>query len=438
MRTRAVLAIGLILASTNPSFAEPPLKPNSSENASAEQKSTEPIRIATAPPLSAEQIASVFRLGSPTTDPPSEKTVVASLSEATSSSSVDDELQHWIEQLGSTEFALREQATARLRQIGRPALLALRNTAEAHTDIEVRMRASDIADGISEGETAGRIDSFLAGNDVGLEGWPVARRILGDGMRIREVYVDLVMRHEAVAKSLAASTSERASALRSAIISVQRGMFVEQRLPTEADAIALLLLVNDRDVTVNGVDEGALFSVLQKEVSSILLKDAQFSKPFRNLLAGWMTRPDVTNRQEMLWFAMSAEIEEALPLATSTIERSGDPTTLSMAAQATATFGDQKMIKLLQPLLDDERPAAEQQYAGGTIVQAQVRDAAAAAIILLSDNKLSEFGLNEGATHPKYSFIVQEIGFPVEDPAPRTKMLEMVRAKLVSVDPDAS
>lgn len=407
-------------------------------------------RVVARPPLPIDQIASAFSGiesfpddQASSDESPSQRQAEAVETGAGQSSKNPSRLEplsQWIEQLGSTEFAEREKATANLRRIGLPALTLLRETAADHADIEVRMRASDIAEGIVEGESAGRIDAFLAGKDVSLDGWNIATKILGDGVRIRELYVDLAMRHEDVARSLNGSAADRHEALRSAITRIQRGMFVERRLPTQSDAIALLLLVNDRAVVTNGVDEGALFSVLQKEVSALLLKDPQLAQPFRNLLAGWMTREDVINRQEMLWLAMSWDLQEIMPLVLGTLRSDKDPVTLSMACQAMSRFASADATKHLQPLLTDERPASEQQYssqrfAAGTIIQAQVRDAAIAAIVLIQGEKLSDFEMNDDARHPKYGFIVQEIGFPVDDPKPRAEVINRVEVELLDRQP---
>jgi hypothetical protein len=417
-------ALGFFFCLVSPIQAEPPgtNEPNRQQ------------RIQSLPPTPAAEIASVFesRKAGGAVEP--------TIEDSTDSNdrSPRKQIARWIEQLGSIQFAEREQATAGLRAVGRDALSSLKETAANHDDLEVRMRAADVAKGIVQGETAGRIDAFLAGQDVGLEGWPVATKILGDGLRVRELYVDLVMRHEDVAQSLMGSSTDRAQALRLAIVQIQRGMFVERRLPTEADAIALLMLVNDRNVPVNRVDENALFSVLRKEASSLLLRDPQLAEPFRQLLGGWMTRSDTSNRQEMLWFAMSWDLQEARPLVIRTLEDSSDPATLSMAAQAASRFATLEDLAKLKPLLDDERPAAEQQYAGGTIVQAQVRDAAMAAIILLSRKKLSAFGMNDDAFHPKYGFITQEIGFPVDDAVGREATMKQVRTEILEMDSESS
>lgn len=355
----------------------------------------------------------------------------------------DGELAEAIEQLGSGEFAVRERATARLRQLGKPALAALRLASDEHPDLEVRLRAKDVADGIVSGEVAGRIDQFLAGDDVPLPGWSVAQEILGDNVRLRELYVDLLLRHEKIADALAGSSKDRAEALQTAIVQIQRGMFVERRLPTEADALGLLLLANDHEMPLGRVDEEALFSILRREPTAKLMKDPSTSGPFRALLGGWLMRDDPGNAQELLWFSMGWDLTESLPLAIRTIEQAvkqadnqnTDAVTISMAAQAISRFGQKRDAEGLAGLLGDARPVSEQQYVSGALVQAQVRDAAAAAIVLLNDRPLSEFGFNEDAKHPKYGFIPQEIGFPTDNPKPRETMLEKVREAFIAEQP---
>ncbi|MFG0255397.1 MAG: hypothetical protein ACF787_09945, partial [Rhodopirellula sp. JB053] len=342
------------------------------------------------------------------------------------------EIQQWIDQLGSVEFAAREQATAKLRGAGKRALSLLEEASREHPDLEVRTRATDVSKGITGGETAGRIDAFLAGEDVELDGWEVFQSIMGDGVRIRELYVDFLMRHGEVAASLDVTSKAREAAFQKTIVDVQRGMFVEQRSPTEADLIALMLLANDHDMPITRVEENAIFTVLRREATAKLISDSQLSGAFRAMLGGWISRKDVVNRQEMLWFALSWDLTETLPLALTTLEKATDPVTLGMAMQAIARFGDQSNVPEVAKFLNDYRPASEQQYAGGTLVQAFVSDAAAAAIILLNDRSLDEFALNAAAEHPKYGFIVQEIGFPTEDPKPRKDAIEKLKKELLS------
>jgi len=346
-------------------------------------------------------------------------------------------IESWIDQLGSNEFAIREQATASLREAGKPTLPALNRIASEHPDPEVRTRAGDITQGITGGETAGQLDAFLLGKNVPIDGWNIAQKILGDGVRIRELYVDLLMRHGDVAVSLDATTKQRYAAFRSTVVGIQRGMFVEGRLPTEADLIALMLLANDHEMTINRVEEEAVFSVLRRDATNKLLTDAQWSGPFRALLGGWVSRENIINQQEMLWFSLTWDLAETRELATTFLKKTTDPVTIAMSLQAIARFGDQEDIDLITKYLDDERPASEQRYSAGALIQAQVRDAAAAAIVVLSDRALAEFDMNARAVHPKYGIIIQELGFPTDDPEPRKQAIKKVRKELIAKSADA-
>ncbi len=397
----------------------------------------EPVQAFSQPHLPTDKIADVFRDQTrvPSDARPDDVIETAGGTEATDASEVShDEMTHWIDQLGWAEFAAREQATAKLRELGKEVLPALRQAAQEHADPEVRIRARDVARGIAGNETAGRIDAFLAGKDVAMEGWDVARKILGDGVPVRELFVEIFLRHEAVAAALEGSTKQRSEAFRATIIEIQRGMYVELRLPTEADLIALLLLVNDRDMPVSRVEEDALFNMMRRDATTRMLRDAQLSGLFRALLSGWISRPDVSNYQEMLWFALNCDLDASLPLALETLQKSTDAPTLAMAMQAISRFGDKSNIREVAKYLEDERAASEVQHFGGNVIEPQLRDAAMATIVLLSEQSLADFDMDENAVHPKVGFVIQAIGFPAENNELRLQAIEKVKRELVPAE----
>lgn len=390
--------------------------------------------------LPGSQIADVFRAQSQAAVPlaqgvvppePDGEAAAGGTESLTDSNVTQAEMAQWIDQLGWSGFADREQATGRLRSLGKQALPVLRKATQEHPDVEVRMRASDVAAGIDGSETAGRVDAFLAGKAGSMEGWDVASKILGDGVRVRELFVEIYLRHEAAAAALEGSTKQRAKAFRSTLIEIQRGMYVEHRSPTEADLVALLLLANDQDMPVSAVEEDALLDMMRRDAKTRLLIDAQLSGVFRALLSGWFSRPDLTNSEKLMWFALDCELEDALPLALETLQKSTDPPALAISMQAIARFGDKTNINDVAKYLDDERAATEVQYFGGNVIQPQLRDAAMATIVLLSERKLAEFAMDDNAIHAKVGFIVQGIGFPAENNELRLQAIEKVKKELV-------
>lgn len=419
--------------------AQPPSVP-ASEHSTEGGAATTPAAAPTSamlsqPHLPTSEIADVFRDQRRT--PPGDRSSdgVGNAAESSEASEFSDEqIAQWIDQLGWAEFASRERATAKLRGLGKQALPALRHAAQEHADPEVRIRANDVVSGIAGNETAGRIDTFLAGKDVAIEGWDVARKILGDGVRVRELFVEIFLRHEAAATALEGTTEQRSEAFRATILDVQRGMYVELRLPSEADLIALLLLVNDREMPVSRVEEDALLNMMRRDATARLLGDAQLSGLFRALLSGWVSRPGIRNHQDMLWFAMNCDLEASLPLALETLQKSTDAPTLAMAMQAISRFGDKSNRKDVAKYLDDERAASEVQYFAGNVIEPQVRDAAMATIVLLSEKSLADFNMDENAVHPRVGFVIQAIGFPAENNELRLQAIEKVKRELVPAE----
>lgn len=383
--------------------------------------------------LPGSQIADVFRDQShpSTSSQPNGEADAGGTPPSSDSKVTRDEMAQWIDQLGWAGFADREQATGKLRSLGKQALPVLRKAAQEHPDLEVRMRASDVATGIAGSETAGRVDAFLSGKGGSMEGWDVARKILGDGVRVRELFVEIYLRHEPAAAALAGSTQQRTKAFRSTIVEIQRGMYVEHRSPTGADLIALLVLANDQDMPISGIEEDALLDMMRRDAKSRLLIDAQVSGMFRALLSGWLSRKDLNNPEKLLWLALDSELEDALPLALKTLQKSTDPPALAISMQAIARFGDKTNIEDVAKYLNDERLASEVQYFGGNVIESQLRDAAMATIVLLSDRKLAEFDMDDNAVHPKAGFMIQSIGFPIENNELRLQAIEKVKKELL-------
>jgi hypothetical protein len=336
------------------------------------------------------------------------------------------EAKKWIEALGSKEFAARERAASSLMEVGTPILPQLRQIAKESPDPEVRLRAGQIIDQLTQGDMQIRIDDFLAGEDVYFEGWRVAQAILGDSNAVRELFVELIQSHPGVAASLEGTPRDRAVAMDRVVNRVQNAMFVERRFPNRADAFALLLPAVDPHVPINPAFESVLLSVLQKDAASEIRRDAQLSRPFRVLLNNWIARSTLSSRDEVLLLGMSWDIEATLPLAVQTLGEANQTETLAFALQAIARFGSRDDVEVVRPLLDDTRPASERGYARGEKVRTQLGDVAMATIASLYEVPLSEAGFERAEMHRTYGFVLSDIGFPVEDDTPREK----ARAKI--------
>ncbi|WP_236696385.1 hypothetical protein [Rhodopirellula islandica] len=396
-------------------------------------------------PLDPEKIAQVFRAQAvfPNAALPAEAEFAEEESQGPAADpndaepEVDDEtirqakIAGLIAQLGAPEFAIREQATAGLRMLGDDALPALRNAAVEHDDLEVRLRAENVASGIVSSAVAGRIDSFLDGQPGSFEGWDVFQEILGDGPRLREVFIEMMLRHQDLVQSLDVGTEARMKALEKVIARIQHRQLLESQLPSGADVFAMLLCFNDHDLRLSNIHEEALLRMLRMSVTAELVRDEQLAGPFRTLLAGWIQRCDRASWPEVFWLSMQQSLERTLPLAERVLglpDASMDETVLAL--QLISRFGNESNVAAVRSMLEDDRAVTELEFIGGKQVRAEVRDLAAATIMILKHRPLDEIGLNPNSLHPKIGFIPRGLGFPTDDPEPRLMMLKSLEAVL--------
>ena len=335
-------------------------------------------------------------------------------------------LEQWLDGLGAARFATRERSAAKLMEIGPAVLPALRRLGQTSDDPEVRLRAGQLARQLSRGNLQARIEGFLAGEEVGFEGWKVARSILGDSPRVRQLFVEMLRAHPQLVSSLAAGPRRRAAAMEGVMVQVQRGMLFEQRLPDAADAFALLLPANDPNVPMSRSYQDVVLSVLRKAVVNQLHEDPQLSGPFRALVGGWVRRTSLSHRQDVFVFALNWEIPEALPLAIETLEATEEPETLVFALQTIARFGEPEHDQAVASLLGDQRPAGGRAFAASEALETQVGDVAMATIAVLHDVPLVEVGFPQPAEHEKYGLAVDDLGFPAGDQQARQAAREKI------------
>ncbi len=345
------------------------------------------------------------------------------------------EIEELFQNLGAGEFAVRERAGDRLVEMGTEAIPILRELAAQSEDPEVTLRASRIIKQVTEGDMAGKIDTFLAGGQADFPGWPVARQILGDNLAIREMYIQLVNEHPQIVASLEPQQTarDRVLALETTIAGIQNKMFNQLTMPSQADAFALVLTIIDRNVPVSKGFEELTLDILRKEPGTKIRNDAQLSGPFGVLLSQWIVRSRMENREEVLLLTMQWSLEIGVGLAVQTIADSTDPATMATALQAISRFGGRGQIDTVLPLLNDDRTVVEQGFVRGQEATTTVSDVAMATIARLYNVELTEFGFPKNADHPILSFDINQIGFPKNEDAARgaarKKIDELLQSK---------
>ncbi len=136
--------------------------------------------------------------------------------------------------------------------------------------------------------------------------------------------------------------------------------------------------------------------------------------------------------------SLQRDLERTLPFAEKIVQQpESGIDEVAFSLQLISRFGDENNVDMVRGLLGDERPVTDFEFIGDSPIQAQVRDLAAATIMILKRKPLDEIGLNPNSLHPKTGFVARDLGFPANDPEPRRKMLEALDELLESDDEPA-
>lgn len=351
-----------------------------------------------------------------------------------------EKIDRYIEGLGSRNFAERERVALELMDLGHIVLPRLRETAKNADDPEVRDRADQIIRQLTRGDMQARIDEFLSGKDVNFPGWRSIERGLGDSLAVRQLFVELLVEHPLVPTSLEGEPRDRALALEAAITKVQQRLFVERVMPSPADAFALLIPAVDENVPINPVFEDLILSLIDKETTTKIKKDAQLARPFQELLGLWIPRSSLSCREDVLLFGMRWELSRpTLGLAIKTVGEAPQVEPLVLALQAIAKFGNPAQTEVVAKLLDDPRLASDGGFTVDGQTEIRLGDVAIATIGRLHGLPLKDVGFPNAERDPYFEFDPRDLGFPVDDESPRKaarakidQIIEQRRARLTA------
>lgn len=340
--------------------------------------------------------------------------------QAESSQEESIELEKWIAELASPEFKVRERASGNLLQLGESALPALRDAIENSPDPETRQRAGQIVQQMTQGNLQAKIAQFLAGKNEGIAGWHQVQGYLGDSQAIRELFVEMMLKHPDFVESLEATPRERSLALEKLLVDIQQDLRTLSGTPEPVDAFALLILGNDLTIEWNPGVESIVLRILQRPVASLLRRDSHLSGPFINLLNKWITRSTLANREDVLVQGMLWDLPATLPLALKTLNEVQATETIATCFQAISKFGEPRHANDLRRYLEDERLVALRGFERDA-TKTQVRDMAMLTIAMIHRLELKEIGMSHIQTHPSSGFIRSDLAYDSDPEASREK-----------------
>lgn len=302
-----------------------------------------------------------------------------------------------IAQLGSDEFTIREKAADQLTRLGLPAFEALERAAR-HPDREVRYRSQRILGLVRQIDLERRLEAFVNGEseaeDYPLPGWSRFKKAHGDESPARKLFVemqradaDLLQSIEEGPQSAARLLSQRASQQQQALrLGAQQASF--------GQIVATLFVASQEDVSLPAQTLSIIFShCYQPAFRDILTNSSQREIP-RQMLGSIIRRSEDLSAYQAMTIAYQFNMTEGVVPATKILDNlgQGPPHMAQFALMTLARVGDASHLPIVERMLDnkspltrlEEKPQGEEKV----VYEVQVRDAALAAAVMLSGQKI--------------------------------------------------
>ena len=320
-----------------------------------------------------------------------------------------------VARLGHQEFAMREQAAARLIELKLDALPALRVGAQSETR-EIRHRSAKLLTLISEIDLQRRFEEFKASTDpdqdYGLPGWNAYREAVGDSPASRSIFVSMHEEESRLLGLVDGNPKRLRSALANRCDELQ-SQSIFGRVQTRLGTIATLLFLATR-----GDDNGTtplVNMVVYRVCDTSLFETAVDSGPGREVLAilaeAWIARQPLQGITLALHLGLTKGLKGSLPRAREVFEAPvASPSDRIYACLCLAKFGDETDIPRLEAYLEDVNVCAHDQL-GGQVVVTQMRDLALASLVKLTKQEPKDFGFDRLVLDRTQVFSLPTLGF---------------------------
>jgi HEAT repeat protein len=332
------------------------------------------------------------------------------------------ELASLVKQLGDEEFVVRETAAEKLTKIGLAAREALEEGSK-DSDREIRYRCERILAQVRQLDFAQRIEAFShdrdSDNDHGLPGWKRFRKVAGDDVSARSLFVEML---KAELETLAAVEKDPRSVGESLLVRMQQmqqlQLYQANQLPLGSIATFLFVAI-DEDVALPTQASQMLSSMFQQQSFASVMQGGQRRELLAKMFGTWLKRTDDYNLYQGLYLAMNYNIPDGLALAERVFKKQGNnnilaqPYVRQQAILCVARFGSEKQIPLLEPLLEDKVVVFPKQQ--NFFNETQMRDVALAALVHLSKQDLKAFGFEKAQTNPTTVVAMHTLGFETEE-----------------------
>ena len=332
-----------------------------------------------------------------------------------------------VRQLGSEDFDEREDAEQQLADLGRLARAALFAGATTNPDAEIRFRCRQLLPHAVTLDTRAQLDTFLADTkgeyEHDLPAWKTFRAVVGSewaffGLSVwsdreldaaaRRVFTELVS--TAANRRLLLAVEGSRTELADLVVWRRQDLFNMRSVRTDGEAREPTL----EDVTALLFAEscvGSQYMLLRRGSVSSLMSESGFTRAvrgadskgrvYRAVVVAWLdSRDESREMSQALNIAQNLDLtDQACGLAARLLTTSAiNPSSRGRGATSFAALGTRKHIPLLNKAMSDTltvytvRTATSVDGLESVTYEVQVRDLALAVSILLTEQRLSDYG----------------------------------------------
>jgi hypothetical protein len=330
-----------------------------------------------------------------------------------------DQIDGWIDQLGHSEYAVRQSAAEHLMAAGAVARDALSKESDS-PDPETRAAARRIVTLIDTSEASRRLAEFAADTDghrgITLPGWAEFGDLVGQDEPARALFVEM-QRHEAslLAEVFGPGPREGKSTWDdrlARLLNVRPVPGPQVFAPPLGSCATMVFLGTVPNSDVDDTRANYLFGLALRPPLREALQARRAPNMVRKLVVAWIVK--CPNRSEpalrdRLTLMSIYGLEEGLPLPEAIVRGGPEYLTISPALRASAAlvvgrFGSKDDAAILEPMLDDETVFAVPNGPQGTVGVVQVRDVALAVMIHLTGQEPKDYGFAHVRLNPQNLF----------------------------------
>lgn len=339
----------------------------------------------------------------------------------------NEDIAGWIQQLGSSEFEVRDGATRRLSGLTTDRLGVLEDALARATDLEVRVRLSSVIAKLKYERQQRTVKAFLRdpnmSNNHELEGWASFSRVAGSNRSAKRLFLQLYDRYPELVEQPLATSKEAAQLAKR----VARGIQEDELKRGEgsgADGLALLYCLCAMDPSEEATLSTLSLRVFLRAPYNQFFRDPQAKKPMEVMMERWAsTLEGGSDQTSAILIMLEAELNSVLSVARRMLQQLDGPNRaeadeLLIALQVMFRFGKKEDLPLLERWLactdvseesvsfsfpgggvpgalprglPGERMPNSEQEPGRTVNTVEVRDAAVLACMQISGMAYREY-----------------------------------------------